>query len=157
MPRFDYANAWVRAAIEHVATTGHEIIPADNPMARTLGFACLDCESDSNTIWDLTLQGVRALPQDSPLRRALSTAEGKVTLTRAINTNARNPSGIDMAWTPSAPNPNQPVEQEIETLEALWGGVEELDRQARERHQEEMRIAEEATRKTRFDRTLDED
>lgn len=118
MPLFQDLFACVDAARAHVNETGHEIIQADDIPLRRIGYACLDCGNDPNTVWEVPVAFLRFLPEGHPFREYIRTAVGREQLVREINTNAKDPIGFESAWRESDIGP----QEELERLSrAVWG------------------------------------
>lgn len=160
MPRFDDFSLLVQAARDHVDATGHEIIQADNPMGRQLGYACLDCGDDDATDFHCFLGAVQAIPDGSPLREQVRTSAGRDALALSINTNARNPMGFSARWDHDQEEPApEAIRAELAHIGQIWERPEEVETQrvVTDTVREEFRKLDEARRPTRFERVEDED
>lgn len=153
MPEYDNMVNMVAAVKQHVDETGHEIIQSDDPMRRVLGYLCVDCGQDPNTIWGCSIVAVARIPAGHPLRLLVASQDGRAMLAQHLNSNANNPMGFTFGLGDSAINPD--LENECARLQTLWGRCAEFE--AQEEATERLRQLDEARRPTRFDRIEEEE
>lgn len=90
MALYDDAARMVELVHQHVRSTRHEIIEASDPQARTLGFACVECrdagsQGRADTLWEVGLGPIKALPAEHPLRGYLVDQAGRERLLAELN------------------------------------------------------------------------
>jgi hypothetical protein len=89
MPKYNSALEMIDTILEHNQTTQHEIISADSPMERTIGFSCVDCSSEE-TFWNCDLRAIKLIPIGHPLREEMPSLEARASLLTRLNQNTRD-------------------------------------------------------------------
>lgn len=57
--RLTTTSEFILAVRRHNEETGHEIIQADDPMTRCLGYSCAECPAGGPEWWEITLSDLR--------------------------------------------------------------------------------------------------
>ncbi len=66
---FHDASEFLEHVRAHNRETGHEIISANDPIARHMGYSCAECPADANSLWEIGILHLRAtLPPDLPFQ-----------------------------------------------------------------------------------------
>ena len=110
----------------HVRETGHEVIIADDPMMRMIGFSCSDCVGPE-TIWECGVTAIVSLPPESILRTSFISLAGRVSVLRALNQDSTSRGTPFFDYTSSFEvGPEQPPIGGIteDNLGEIWGEAE---------------------------------
>lgn len=157
MPEYNNFHELFEAVRQHVHDTGHPVYCCDDPMARTIGFACSDCTT-SETIWSIELRFIILIDHSSTLWTTLSSLAGRVQLAEELNREAHQPPPVlydrnDYNYETGQLSP----EEEVSQLENLWdsdgaatGLAEQTRRKIRDKEEYEARVH--AKVPTRFER-----
>ena len=132
------------AVFEHATFTRHEIILANDPVTRMMGFSCSEC-TGNDTVWEIPLTALYG--DENTLGQVLRTADGTREFLRMVNQDATNPM-FEIEY--SGPTVQLAPGEEVERLEALHMG--EVNAEELADAQEDHRVRLEQWRTTRFQR-----
>lgn len=140
MPLYTDFQEMVTDIRQHNREHGHEIIQADDPMRRRVGYSCADC--DVNDGWECSLTAIRDIT-DPDLSIVFRSQGGRERLLALLNEHA-----TDRFFGSPVLGEGELEPGELDRLQ----GVFAQDRGVVERAEEALRVSLESWRATRFDR-----